>query len=365
MKRNRCAVAALALAAALVLSMPRPAHAAPAVSPNCANGTVYQVPEWPQYIDLPVAYTTVYPLAGVIYQAIPTQDGTDPPAPGSAGAEMVPPESQGYGNLTTTRWFYTGGGLGQLEVCPVVTPTPTDGSGGGGGPWPTGTPTQLPTGTPEPPPTFIPTGTPTPQPTDRPYPTQLPYPTQIPYPTQVPYPTALPTEVLGTLPTGLPVPTLAPCVTTPTSGPPNIGIIPDLRLYVPTHIPLTPVTVALTPLASDSLESIAQLRAQVQTPLAGVQTIADGYSWDTGATTAASWIDPMTPALAWLAVLNPASAAWDSGPLWAVSPIIGPVLPVVGVVFGFFFVKFALWALQWLLRFVDLIIKLIELIPGE
>ena len=111
----------------------------------------------------------------------------------------------------------------------------------------------------------------------------------------------------------------------------------------------------------------ATVEAGMATPGQALQTAVANYSWQAGSNLSATTVARAQPALAWLSVLNPAAPAWqaEGGPLWALQPLIGPVLPIVGILFTVLIAQFALWLTGWLLKLFDVVIKLIELIPGE
>lgn len=183
-------------------------------------------------------------------------------------------------------------------------------------------------------------------------------------------PTVTYAPTVPVLPPGLGDPPACVFVASPT--PANLYAMPDLSLVIPTLRPISS-TVALTVTATPalSLTAVASLigtiSAGVATPAASVATAAAGYSWQAGSALAATSVVVAGPALSWLAVLNPAAPAWqvEGGPLWALAPLLLPVLPIFVVLFGVLLVRFLLWLTGWLLATFDVIIKLIELIPGE
>jgi hypothetical protein len=143
--------------------------------------------------------------------------------------------------------------------------------------------------------------------------------------------------------------------------------MPNLALIVPAR----PTAPGITTTAQISITAIiafqATIRAGISTPAAAARTASAGYSWQAGAAAAATSGVVIQPGLNWIAILNPQNPAWgtEGGPLWAVQPGLGPILPIVG-----FFILVAigrglLWILQWFLKLIDLVIKLIELIPGQ
>lgn len=243
----------------------------------------------------------------------------------------------------------------RIEICPpAVYGTPTV--------------TRTPTATRTPSPTAVPIGTATPSPTL----------TSTPTNTATSTPTNTPTET----PTGTPPPTATPNTGLPDSIPgicyvvtpapfANLGPLPDLGLVVPTLRTLPTLTATITISATAIVVAVQTIQAGIATPAAMVQTVTGDYSWESGQQIAASWTSRMQPALDWLAILNPSNAAYttEGGPLWALAPVLNdpyiPLLPLVVVGLIVAFVRLYIWIIGWLLKLIDLVIKLIELIPGE
>jgi hypothetical protein len=159
-------------------------------------------------------------------------------------------------------------------------------------------------------------------------------------------------------------PTLTP-LPAPTSS--ADAPFPDLGIVLPTLEPLVCPTVVLVISDTAVIGVVQTMQAGISTPVAAVQTASAPYSWAGGATLAVSWTVQLSPALRWLAVINPANTGWGivGGPLWALAPLLLPILPIFGVGLLIVVVRFVLWLLAWFLRFVDQIEQLIELIPGE
>jgi hypothetical protein len=147
--------------------------------------------------------------------------------------------------------------------------------------------------------------------------------------------------------------------------------MPDLGLVLPTLRPIgTPTgTITATPGISTTaiVAFFSTIEVGISTPAAGVRTVTAGYSWQSGAAISATSVTIAGPALTWMSVLNPGAAIWttEGGPLWAIAPFVMPVLPIVAIMFVVLIARFALWLLGWLLKLLDVIFKLIELIPGE
>lgn len=188
-----------------------------------------------------------------------------------------------------------------------------------------------------------------------------------------PNPTAWPTEATwtpGPIDVGIDAPACI-VVTSPTA--PNAYTMPDLSIDLPTLRPLgTPTstgTIIATPGISTTaiIDLFSTLEAGISTPEASISTAVANYSWQAGSDLSATSSAVMQPALSWLSILNPTSPAWTTagGPVWALAPVIVPVLPILVIVSLVVFARFLLWLAGWLLKGIDIIIKLIELIPGE
>lgn len=168
-------------------------------------------------------------------------------------------------------------------------------------------------------------------------------------------------------------PTIAFCECTPVTAiiPPTIvaGQLPDLSLPIPTLMPSPTFTMTgtVTISATVILAAIGTLEAGIATPAAALATVTTNYSYESGQLVSLDWSDQMDPALSWLSILNPDAAAWSSsgGPLWALAPLILPILPILaaGLLVAFF--RVFLWFMAWFLKLIDLLFKLIELIPGQ
>jgi hypothetical protein len=145
------------------------------------------------------------------------------------------------------------------------------------------------------------------------------------------------------------------------------GVLPDLAVALPTLRTLPTITVTIAISVTAVADSISTLQAGIGTPAAAMQTATSGYSWQSGQARAANWAAWMQPALSWMAILNPNNPAWNAsgGPLWALAPLLIPVLPIIAVGLIVAFIRFWLFFMSWLLKFIDLIFKLIELIPGQ
>jgi hypothetical protein len=90
------------------------------------------------------------------------------------------------------------------------------------------------------------------------------------------------------------------------------------------------------------------------------------YAWEEGMQTAAEWGVYIEPAVSWLAVVNPQHAAWTEpgSPLWALAPILLPLAPALLVGLLVVLSRYWLFFAEWFRRIIDMVIKLIEMIPG-
>ena len=177
-----------------------------------------------------------------------------------------------------------------------------------------------------------------------------------------------PTFVSTATPGGAILPTAA-CLPLASPTLPIAYSMPDLSLELPTLKALpTSATTATTTLSTTAIVAFfGTIEAGIATPGSGIATAVASYSWQSGANLSATSVAAANPALAWFAILNPSAPAWTTsgGPLWALSPILMPIMPIFIVLFGVLLVRFLLFVVGWLLKLFDVIIKLIELIPGE
>lgn len=210
-------------------------------------------------------------------------------------------------------------------------------------------------------------------PTDTPPPTNTPIVWPTPIPTDTPQPTNTPDFGESTPPPdeppGAPGGEGAPDDCVEAINPPtaNLSPLPDLAIVVPTLQTLPDITATIEISSEVLIGSIQTMQAGVETPVADVLSATDRLDWQSGQDTAATMVAHVSPALDWLAILNPANAGYNhaGGALWALEPIIVPILPILSVSLIIVFVRFLLFMLNWFLKLIDLIVKLIELIPGE
>jgi hypothetical protein len=138
-------------------------------------------------------------------------------------------------------------------------------------------------------------------------------------------------------------------------------VLPDLGLVlpvVPTGTPrATVAAIALTEVAV----VMASAEAGAATPMAAVQTVSAGLNWEQGAAVGATVTSRIDPAIGWVAIVNPNHPAygWEGGPLWAIAPIIVPVLPIIFIMMVAVLIKFILWVVRWIFAVVDIIMQIL------
>lgn len=242
----------------------------------------------------------------------------------------------------------------KVEICPpgtLATPTPTE------------TPVdfiivQSPT------PTSTPTNTPTATATGTLEPTNTPLPTEGPG-----TPTRTPSPVPPTAITPVIVPPPGACSICLSTPPSNLSPVPELGIVLPTlqsssgfYLTAT-ITISITSVVG----AVQTIEIGISTPMAGLRTTTAQFSWETGQLRATSWAGQIQPALNWLSIVNPNHPAYQSsgGPLWALAPVLLPVLPIIGASILIAFIRFFIWIVGWFLKLLDVVFKLLELIPGE
>lgn len=147
--------------------------------------------------------------------------------------------------------------------------------------------------------------------------------------------------------------------------------LPDLAIVVPTLRPYGTPTTTVTSTATLSTTAlvafVATIEAGIATPAAAIETASAGYNWSAGAELSSTVAARAQPGLEWMAILNPNAAAWSSagGPLWALSPMLMPVLPIIAFGIVVVFIRLFLYIIGGLVRLIELVIKFIELIPGQ
>ncbi len=183
-------------------------------------------------------------------------------------------------------------------------------------------------------------------------------------PTPTSSPTLTPTMMLPEI-TGISLPTVG-CVPANPSPTHIAYAMPDLSIIIPPR-PATPMPTITMAISTTALVAFQQtLVAGISTPAAQMSTASASYSWQSGQDMAATAGTLMSPGLRWVALVNPQHPAWsmEGTALWALLPLLGPVMPIILFYLGVAFVRFSLWLFQWFLKLLDVVIKLIELIPG-
>jgi hypothetical protein len=144
------------------------------------------------------------------------------------------------------------------------------------------------------------------------------------------------------------------------------GPVPDLGIAVPTWEPITWITATMTISVSVVSDTVYTTINAMQTPHAAVISSTARYSWESGAAEAATWTDIMSPSVRWLGVVNPASPVWtrEGYVLWALAPILKLLAPAIIVGILVVLARYWIYLAEWFRRIIDMIIKIIELIPG-
>jgi hypothetical protein len=142
--------------------------------------------------------------------------------------------------------------------------------------------------------------------------------------------------------------------------------MPELALSIPTFAAITSTVAVSISLPFSNVVGIMQtIDIVIQTPAAAVIGLGDGYSFEIGNQIAATSVSVAAPALSWLAIVNPTHPYWsqEGTALWAIWPLVGPILPIFGYYIGMFVIRFGMWVFRWFMRLLELARKLIELIP--
>lgn len=161
---------------------------------------------------------------------------------------------------------------------------------------------------------------------------------------------------------------LAPAACVPISNTATIisFAMPQLGIIIPIRSSPTATITGTAPISMTALIAFQlTVIAGISTPAAGVATVSAKYSWMAGQDAGATSVAHAGPALSWMSILNPQNSAWTTtgGPLWAIEPAILPILPIIAMMILASVGRFLLWVLDWFLKLIDLVIKLIELIP--
>jgi hypothetical protein len=156
------------------------------------------------------------------------------------------------------------------------------------------------------------------------------------------------------------------CTPVPQARHATIGPVPELGVVVPTFEPVQWVTATVAVSVVVITESVVTTLDALATPHAAVLSATARYSWESGAAEAAAWTETMSPSVRWLGIVNPASAAWtqEGYILWSLAPILKLLAPAIIVGILVVLARWWIYFAEWFRRIIDMIIKIIELIPG-
>jgi hypothetical protein len=165
---------------------------------------------------------------------------------------------------------------------------------------------------------------------------------------------------------GLP-PSSAVCAPTATLPVENRSPMPDLALQMPTIRPLPSLVATIAISAHVLINVVETAQLALETPMAAISTATSKYNWEGGEKISETAVANMEPGMQWVVLMNPSSTAWttEGSALWAIQPFLGPLMPIIGIALLVVLAQLFLWLLKWLLKLFDVIIKMIELIPGE
>ena len=143
------------------------------------------------------------------------------------------------------------------------------------------------------------------------------------------------------------------------------GVVPDLALELPTLRVLNTPTAVLSPTQLPFFTPLARAGELLQTPAALLEAAGSDYDWDAAQTRATEIAGRLSGVMEWIAIANPQNPAWSSvgGPLWAISPLVAPLIPMLSLTFAIAFVRFLMFIAKWVLKLVDLVFQLIQSIP--
>jgi hypothetical protein len=147
----------------------------------------------------------------------------------------------------------------------------------------------------------------------------------------------------------------------------TLGAIPDLDIVLPTMEPVQWITATVEINVDEVTSTVSETHQLLRTPLALMHTATYSYTWEGGRDLAAEWQDDIEPGLSWLAVANPTHPGYslEGSVLWALAPVLTRLSPILIVLIIVVFFRFFLWIINWLRRLIELVFKIIELIPGE
>lgn len=177
--------------------------------------------------------------------------------------------------------------------------------------------------------------------------------------------TAVPTPTHG-FPNSIPTPTWCPPWLLTPSPVGIYGVVPDFSIPWPSGSGSS-ITTTVEITFTMHITPVLTAQALLLTPIAQAEQMTSAFSPESAQDFSQAATGYMSPALSWLSILNPTNAAWqtEAGPLWALSPVLLPLLPILLISLLLAIGNMLLFIFNWLLKLFDVIIKLIELIPGE
>lgn len=94
-----------------------------------------------------------------------------------------------------------------------------------------------------------------------------------------------------------------------------------------------------------------------------IGTVTSQFSWEAGHTTANGMIVYIQPGLQWLAILNPQNPAYftEGGPLWALAPVLRPLLPIVITTMLVSFIRLLIWFISFIVNILEILFKVAAL----
>jgi hypothetical protein len=145
----------------------------------------------------------------------------------------------------------------------------------------------------------------------------------------------------------------------------NLSPLPDLAIEVPTLKTLPEITATVELSAQVLIDGIGTVQDTILTPASDVISASNYFDFENGQIMAKTVTGYIQPSLEWLSLTNPDNVGYQSegGALWALAPVIKPVLPIIAFSLFVVFVRFFLFLFNWFLKLIDIIINLIKLIP--
>lgn len=131
----------------------------------------------------------------------------------------------------------------------------------------------------------------------------------------------------------------------------NTSPMPDLSLTLPTWEPLIGLTPTLTVAMTGTVvvTQVATLEAMLTGPMTTIISATEGLDFESGRARGGTFSAYLTPALEWLAILNPLNPGYDEPGtlLWALSPVLRPLVPLVVLVLVLVLGKVVLLMADW------------------